>query len=182
MIDDFDLSKVISEEYRTLIENKTKSSPWGNAVIGSVPRIYKYALQHDCKSILDYGSGKSDFINTLNQDFPNHGLQINQYEPARPEFAHDPLTSDMTICVDVLEHIEPDKLDAVLDHIYQKTNKIFYFKVCLVAAHSTFPDGRNLHLIIEDEHFWKNKLSKQYTLTDIITTKFHVWGLAIKNK
>ena len=37
------------------------------------------------------------------------------------------LYSDMTVCVDVLEHIEPEKLDAVLDHIYQKTNKIILF-------------------------------------------------------
>lgn len=175
----FDLSKVISEEYRLLLENETKR-PWGGAVIGSVPKIYNYAIEYDCKSILDYGSGKSDFYKTLNQDFPNHGLTINQYEPARPEFAVDPPVSDMTVCVDVLEHIEPEKLDAVLDHIYQKTNKILYFKVCLLPAFGTLSDGRNLHLIIEDKDFWLDKLSKYYTLENILITRAHVWGLAIK--
>lgn len=175
----FDLSRVISEDYRQLIADETKR-PWGGAVIGSVPRIYNYAKQHDCTSVLDYGSGKSDFLKSLNESFPEHGLQINQYEPARPEFSMDPPVSDMTICVDVLEHIEPDKIDAVLEHIYERTNKIFYFKICLVASHNTFPDGTNLHLIIEDADFWQNKLIKHWELSEVFATKFHYWGLATK--
>lgn len=176
----FNIADMVSDEYRNKLEWATQDMPWGGAVIGSVPRIYNYAKEHDCKSILDYGSGKSDFLNTLKELFPDHNLIINQYEPGRPELAHDPEISDMTVCVDVLEHIEPDKLDNVLDHIYNKTNKIFYFKVCLVPSHSTFEDGTNLHLIIENEEFWLDKLSKHWDTSDIISTKFHVWGLAIK--
>ena len=179
MINEFDLSNVVSDEYRKLLEHETKR-PWGGAVIGSVPRIYNYAIDHNCKSILDYGSGKSDFLKTLNEKISDHNLIINQYEPGRPELAHDPEVNDMTVCVDVLEHIEPEKLDAVLDHIYQKTNKIFYFKVCLVPAQGVLADGRNLHLIIEDKEFWIDKLSKYYTLEDIVFTSAHVWGLGIK--
>jgi hypothetical protein len=179
MTNEFDLGKVVSDEYRKLLEHETKR-PWGGAVIGSQKRIHDWAKLHGCNSILDYGSGKSDFLISINQDFPDHGFQINQYEPARPEFSMDPPVSDMTICVDVLEHIEPEKLDAVLDHIYQKTNKIFYFKVCLLPAQGTLADGRNLHLIIEDKEFWLDKLSKYYTLEDIVFTRGHVWGLGIK--
>lgn len=179
----FNLERVISEDYRKLIEEETKR-PWGGAVIGSTPRIYNWAMAYDCKSILDYGSGKSDFLITLNETYPNHGLQINQYEPARPEFAMDPPVSDMTICVDVLEHIEPDKLDAVLEHIWLKTNKIFYFKACTVEAFGKLPDGRNLHLIIEDKDFWLDKISKYFDLEkeakSITSTSRHIWGLGIK--
>lgn len=176
----FKIADVVSDEYRKLLEKATLEMPWGGAVIGSVPRIYNYAIDHNCKSILDYGSGKSDFLKTLNEKIPDHNLIINQYEPGRPELAHDPEVSDMTVCVDVLEHIEPEKLDAVLEHIYEKTNKIFYFKVCLVASHSTFEDGRNLHLIIENSDFWLEKLSKYWDVSDVNSTEFHVWGLAIK--
>lgn len=177
---EFNLSDLISEEYRNKLVWATNSMPWGGAVNGKVPKIYQYALDNDCKSILDYGSGKSDFLITLDEQFPDHGLKINQYEPGRPEFAMDPEISDMSICIDVLEHIEPEKLDAVLEHIYNKTNKIFYFAVCLLPSHGTFPDGQNLHLIIEDKEFWLDKLSKYYILEDIIFTSAHVWGLAIK--
>ena len=46
MINEFDLSNVISEEYRNKITEYTNKSRWGGAVIGSVPRIRDYAIQH----------------------------------------------------------------------------------------------------------------------------------------
>ena len=174
------MKKLVSDEYRAKIESVTQKMPWGGDVVGSVPRIYKYATEHNCKSILDYGSGKSDFLKTMDRDHPDHGFQINQYEPARPELAGDPVASDMVICVDVLEHIEPDKLDNVLDHIALKTNKIFYFKVCLLPSFNSFEDGTNLHLIVEPKEFWLDKLSKHYTIEDILFARGHVWGLATK--
>ena len=180
MTNDFNLEDVVSNEYRKLLEKETKSMTWGGAVNGKVPKIVEYANQYDCKSILDYGSGKSDFLKTINAGFPDHGFQINEYEPGRPELAGDPVTSDMTVCVDVMEHIEPLKLDAVLDHIALKTTKILWFQVCLVPSFSTFEDGRNLHLIIEDKDFWLDKLSKHYTFEDVVFTRGHVWGLGIK--
>ena len=178
----FDLNDVISEEYRNKIAEYTNKIKWGwgGSVIGSVPRIRDYAIQHGCSSILDYGSGKSDFYKEMNKLFPDHQFIINQYEPARPEFAMDPAVSDMTICIDVLEHIEPDKLDNVLDHIYNKTNKVFYFKVCLLPAHDEFEDGQNLHLIVEPKEFWLERLEKQWDLSDVDAARGHVWGLAKK--
>ena len=92
----------------------------------------------------------------------------------------DPEASDMTVCVDVMEHIEPEKLEAVLDHIADKTNKILYFKVCMLPSHNKFKNGQNLHLIIENKDFWLDKLSKYYNLDNIIVAPGHVWGLAIK--
>lgn len=180
MEEQFKITDVVSDEYRDFLVKATNEMPWGGEVAGSVPRIRQYALDHGCESILDYGSGKSDFLNTLNSSFPDHGFEVNQYEPGRPEFAADPKASDMTVCVDVLEHIEPEKLDAVLKHIYDKTGKIFYFKVCLVPSHSFFEDGRNLHLIVEPKEFWLDKLSEMYNLDFVTFTPAHVWGLAIK--
>ena len=44
---EFSLDKVISEEYRAMIQENTKDMPWGGAVISSVPKIYEYALEYD---------------------------------------------------------------------------------------------------------------------------------------
>ena len=43
-------------------------------------------------------------------------------------------------------------------------------------------DNSNYMIIelIEDKEFWLDKLSKYYTLEDIVFTSAHVWGLAIK--
>lgn len=174
------ISTLISDDYRSMIEKVTKKQPWGGAVIGAVKHIHKYALDNNCKSILDYGSGKSDFLNTLNKEFPDNKFDVTQYEPARAEYSHDPQVCDMTVCVDVLEHVEPTKLDNVLQHINDRTNNIFYFKICLVPALSTFEDGSNLHLIIEDKEFWLNKLAKHWVVGDLHYTSAHIWGIAKK--
>jgi len=79
-----------------------------------------------------------------------------------------------------IKHIEPEKLDLVLEHISNKTNKVMYFSVCNIASYGTFPNGQNLHLIIEDKDWWIEKLSKYFTFKDLESTTSHIWGLAIK--
>jgi len=174
------MDHLISNSYRKDIEHIHSNRVWGGSNVSKTKFIYKYALEYNCDSILDYGSGKSDFKISLDSSYPNHTFLVNEYEPGVPKLSHDPLTSDMTVCLDVLEHIEPEKLDNVLEHINQKTNQIFYFSACLVPSHSNFLDGRNLHLIIENNDFWLDKLSKYFTFKDLHNTKNHVWGLGIK--
>ena len=174
------MEHLISNSYRKDIELIHNDKLWGGSNTSKTKFIYEYALEHNCTSILDYGAGKSDFKISLDSSYPNHSFLVNEYEPGVPKLSHDPLTSDMTVCLDVLEHIEPEKLDNVLEHINQKTSKIFYFSACLVPSHGSFPDGRNLHLIVEDETFWLDKLSKYFTFKDLHNTKAHVWGLGIK--
>lgn len=181
-MEDFNLENLVSSEYRNLLEEKHSKwkGMWGGHINTKIKFIYKYALEYDCKSILDYGAGSSHFINDINKLYPDHSFTINEYEPGRKELAKDPPVSDMIVCLDVLEHIEPEKLDNVLEHIYNKTNKIMYFSACTVPAHGTFPNGQNLHLIIENKEWWEEKLSKYFTFKDLFDTKAHLWGLAIK--
>ena len=70
--------------------------------------------------------------------------------------------------------------DLIEPHINDKTNKIMYFSACTIASYSTFPNGQNLHLIIENKDWWVEKLSKYFTFKDLLDTKTHIWGLAIK--
>lgn len=182
-MEDFNISNLVSKEYQDKLTNyhKTSKVPWGGGLEGKVKFIHSYALEYNCNSILDYGAGSSYFIKEINIQYPNHPFIINEYEPGRKELAKDPPSSDMTVCLDVLEHIEPEKLDNVLKHINDKTNKIMYFSACLVPSFGSFSDGGNLHLIIEDKDWWLEKLSKFFTFRDINITSAHVWGLAIKN-
>jgi hypothetical protein len=184
-MEDFNMESLVSNEYRELLEQKHIKDKgfWGGHIDSKIKFIYNYALEYNCNSILDYGAGSSHFINDINRLYPNHSFTINEYEPGRKELAKDPPTSDMTVCLDVLEHIEPEKIDNVLKHIYNKTNKIMYFTICTVLSYSTFPNGQNLHLIIENKDWWMKKLSKYFDFREephILTTESHVWGLAIK--
>lgn len=181
-MEDFNLENLISNDYRKLLEERHSKwdGMWGGHIDSKIKFIYKYALEYDCKSILDYGAGSRHFIKGMNTLYPDHSFIINEYEPGRKELAKDPPASDLTVCLDVLEHIESEKLDLVLEHINDKTNKIMYFSACTIASYSTFPNGQNLHLIIENKDWWVEKLSKYFTFKDLLDTKTHIWGLAIK--
>lgn len=120
---------------------------WGYLVAG-------IAVVEKAKTILDYGCGKGTMGRTLN----TAGLNCASYDPAIEKFAKPPVAVDLVACVDVLEHIEPDCLDAVLDHIAKLTRKVLFVAISTRPAKRWLSDGRNAHLIIEDgATFWRPK-------------------------
>ena len=72
--------------------------------------------------------------------------------------------ADLVICIDTLEHIEPDYLDAVLTDLMRCTKKVGYFIINTKAAGKTLPDGRNTHLIQEGKDWWKERIEKYFTI------------------
>jgi hypothetical protein len=69
-----------------------------------------------------------------------------------------PKPSDILVCTDVLEHIEPTLLDNVLDHIERLTREVALLVISCRPANAVLPDGRNAHLIIETPDWWLEKL------------------------
>jgi 2-polyprenyl-3-methyl-5-hydroxy-6-metoxy-1,4-benzoquinol methylase len=69
-----------------------------------------------------------------------------------------PKPSDVVVCTDVLEHIEPEKLDAVLDHILRLTGYFAHLVISTRPANAVLPDGRNAHLIVETPDWWLEKI------------------------
>jgi 2-polyprenyl-3-methyl-5-hydroxy-6-metoxy-1,4-benzoquinol methylase len=111
----------------------------------------------DSKSILDYGCGKGRFKAAMSS---NPLLDIRNYDPAIPAFAKSPDAADLVLCSDVLEHIEPEKLDAVLHHIRGLAKKAAYIVVATKPDRTkTLPDGRNPHLIVHPSEWWMEKLA-----------------------
>jgi len=155
---------LISDEYRAKITELTKKRPWGGAVVGKVPEIHRIMIYSDSKSLLDYGSGKSDYLNQMNSYNMDLPYTIHEYEPAREEKAGDPPVVDFTLCFDVLEHVEPEKVDMTLHHIASKTRKFAYISICLVPAHSSFPDGTNLHLSVHPAEWWLKRLEPHWDI------------------
>jgi hypothetical protein len=78
-----------------------------------------------------------------------------------------PRPADLVICTDVLEHIEPDKIDFVLDDLKRCVKKLGYFTIHTGPAAKTLPDGRNTHLLQHDEKWWSEKLVKFFTVGKI---------------
>jgi hypothetical protein len=170
------MGKYISKEYLNKIVDfrNNKYKTWGGAVSSKVPQIYKYIVQEDCKSVLDYGSGNSDFKKTVENLYPDHDFKIVEYEPSIPELNIDPEACDMTICVDVLEHVEPDKIDNVLSRIRDKTNKLCFLSICVVESYGQFDDGTNLHILVKPVEWWIEKLKEKFDIINEVSTKFHL--------
>lgn len=148
---------MISDEYRKLNEEMHKKPNYGISGVKYASQVHALALAMQTQDILDYGCGKS----TLAQNLP---YKIKQYDPAIPKYATLPKPADVVICTDVLEHIEPEMLDEVLNHLKSLVKKKGLFVIATRPANKTLPDGRNAHLIIEDGKWWLNKLWDLFTV------------------
>lgn len=118
------------------------------------PTVIEIANRYDVRSILDYGAGQG----TLGRDLRAAGFDCREYDPAIPHMADAPEFADMVTCTDVLEHIEPDKLDNVLAHIRQLARKVAFLVVACRPANKLLPNGGNAHLIIERKEWWHDRI------------------------
>ena len=73
-------------------------------------------------------------------------------------------------CVDVLEHIEPKLIDAVLQDLARVTKVKGYFTVAMYPARRVLKDGRNAHLIVEKAGWWLNKICKYFNISSFSDT------------
>ncbi len=112
----------------------------------------------DASSVLDYGCGQGSLARVLRGDEQLSGVRISEYDPAIKGKDGPPLFADLVNCTDVLEHVEPDCLDKVLDHVRLLARKAVFVVVSTCETAKTLSDGRNAHLIIQPGEWWKAKL------------------------
>ncbi len=113
-------------------------------------------------SVLDYGAGKG----TVAAYLRNHAVDIPiaEYDPAIEAISKAPDPADLVICTDVLEHIEPKHLNAVLRDLARVTQQRLFFNISLRPSTKTLPDGRNAHLIVKSADWWREKLAKHFRI------------------
>jgi 2-polyprenyl-3-methyl-5-hydroxy-6-metoxy-1,4-benzoquinol methylase len=108
-------------------------------VIESVITANKYS------SILDYGCGKGNFVSYLRQKYPD--LEVTGFDIASDEFTILPSKEfDLTVSLDVLEHVEFGSMSNVLSEIRERTKGVFICSIANYPAAKLLPDGRNAHI------------------------------------
>lgn len=121
--------------------------------------VRKLAKKYSAASILDYGCGKGSLGDAL-------GPIVRNYDPAIPEFRAPPDPAHLVVCLDVMEHIEPDFVDNVLDHIKFLALKAAYFIIVFHPSKEILPDGSNCHVCVEGKSWWEEKLETRFDVCD----------------
>jgi hypothetical protein len=150
---------LITDQYREEQKRLHATGKYGTASLQYGEVVSGLVEATGSKTLLDYGCGSMQNLKTvLDCDVAYLG-----YDPAVPKFsAKEPC--DFVVCIDVLEHIEPDLLDNVLDDLLMLAEKWAFFTVHTGPAMKTLSDGRNAHLIQKPASWWLPKFMQRWDL------------------
>lgn len=146
----------ISEGYRKLIAAQHKGSKWGADGAKHAGAAAAYYRELGGSTFLDYGCGEGRLRLALSAI--EQPIRVLEYDPGMDGKAGLPKPVDFVACTDVLEHVEPDKLPAVLDHLFRIAELGAYLVIATRPANAILGDGRNAHLIVKPAAWWIDKL------------------------
>lgn len=110
------------------------------------------------KTVLDYGCGKGE----LQRRFDGKLCQVRGYDPCVLPYSGTPQPAELLVSIAALEHVEPEHVDAVLDHMAELTEKMAFITVACVPSMHTLSDGRNAHATIRPRDWWVKKLLSRW--------------------
>lgn len=121
---------------------------WAEHVLALVDRF-------EARSVLDYGCGTGSLGAAL-RVARERTLRIEEYDPAIPGKDGVVHFADLVTVTDVLEHVEPDKIGAVLRHIRQLSRKAVFVVISLVETAKTLSDGQQAHVLLRSVAWWRS--------------------------
>jgi len=153
------MDSLISEEYKELNKQlHKKRKDYGPGKPNKwLSKVKELKSKYKVKSFLEYGCGKGKLIEHLNK---TSILPAKGYDPCVKKYSELPEPADLVLCVDVLEHVEEDKILSVLKHIESLTNKVCFILVELKESNKTLADGRNAHILIKPKDWWFRTLTE----------------------
>jgi len=144
-----------SDSYKETLKGLHESKAFGTK--SSIPQeVIDCIEKYQVTSILDFGCGKGNFLNTLKERYPD--ITVFGFDPGNDLFSTLPDTVDMIYSSDVLEHIEPEHLIETLVDLKTRCSKVMYHLIACHPAKRIMNDGRNAHLIVENPKWWQAKL------------------------
>jgi|TARA_R100001594_G_scaffold139228_2_gene183465 hypothetical protein len=144
----------------------------GRSLIKYIEVIGTYLKKLNCKTLLDYGSGKGHlytekYTTVQRRDEMDRPLpklweldRYQLYDPAYPE--HEKLPTDKfeaVICTDVIEHIPEADIGWVLDEIFSYATKMVFVNIACFDALKILSDGSNAHASVFHKMDWLELLA-----------------------
>ena len=151
-----------SNEYinqlQSLHSDRKRKQGFGGKV-KKLGKFTEYMTYWRPSTLLDYGCGKGTILRHLEFLYPE--TKITGYDPAVSEYVDLPATTyDVLFSNDVLEHIEPEYIDQVLQHMSSLYKDFMWLRIDTIPARKTLPDGRNAHLILKGKKWWLRKINE----------------------
>ncbi len=159
--------------YDALIQDDTywTKNPGGEP--GVQADVIKFLKMIDAATVLDAGCGRGDLSLEMSRrglkvaacDLCNARafLQLKSARTIKPIFYHQCNLADMpfdddafdaVVCVDVMEHVFPEDMDAVFSEIMRVAPRAYMRIACYPSHHGEF---RDLHRTVEPTHWWQGK-------------------------
>lgn len=153
---------LISPEYAEQ-NRRLHESRMDYGVIGGrwVKKAVEICNRYGYTTVLDYGCGKGTFAHSA----PDW-MTVHEYDPGIKD-KEIPVEADLVVCTDVLEHVEPGYLDNVIRHIRDLGERALIV-VSTTASNKELPDGRNAHLILADEQWWRERIGRYFDHVEVL--------------
>lgn len=132
------------------------------------PMVSEIIDRLEIDHVLDYGCGRNQSLRKTLK--PKRKITYQAYDPGWPEYADPPIPAQMVVCCDVLEHIEPDLLMNVMDHLEDLTEVILFATVHTGPAGKVLADGRNAHLIQQPMEWWLPHFTDRFHIQTVQQT------------
>ena len=167
--------KELIKEYNTM--HKVSDGMFnGRSLAKWTDLIHNYITKAECKTLLDYGSGKghlytdkfdtildNDGTPVLDKPLPEIWNTLESYrlfDPGYEEYAKLPEGKfDAVVSTDVMEHIPESDLIWVIDEIFNYANKVVFLNIACFQALKTLANGSNAHVSVFHHMDWLELLA-----------------------
>jgi 2-polyprenyl-3-methyl-5-hydroxy-6-metoxy-1,4-benzoquinol methylase len=170
---------LVSSKYKTVLNDthKLTENKWGGGhSVDKLPKYESLLKSLEVKTMLDYGCANGKFKVYMDKHKPQY--EVYEYDPGIKGKDILPQPADFIVCCDVMEHVEPDLLDNVMNHLQSLVIKGGFFNISTKEAITLLSDGSNAHKIVKDGQWWIDLFSKYFEVfnTEInrIDTSFKV--------
>jgi hypothetical protein len=166
----------ISAAYLAQQQDLHLNPNYGVASLAYASTVKALMEQFGTKSVSDYGAGKCNLRRGLHE-LGKSDFEYFPYDPAFPNYG-EPKPADLVCCIDVLEHIEAEYLDAVLLDLKDITSDLGFFSIHTGPAAKYLADGRNAHLIQRPSSWWLPKLCQHFEIAHLQGSQGGFWVVA----
>lgn len=161
---------LITNRHKALYEQYYRNKPSKPSVNHRLPQILAFAEKIKARSILDYGCGGYASIEG------NCNLRVQSYDPAVPAYSGSPRPADLVVCLDVLEHVEPNCIEDVIANLRRLAGKGIFLSVSCEPSTKQLPDGSPWHIFVKPEAYWRERF-KDFDALEFDAARNQLTGL-----